>query len=143
MFMCSPFANAELTVPVLINNADEAIAKVKSLTSGNAEGKGLSKRMAGLEDARIISALKSYEQYLSQAFSRIQSLRSKGISVTRSINALRTSDRKNLDILDGLQKKTNLSQPVKDAIGVTISKVKEIQKKLQALQNTGNKKERK
>lgn len=133
MFMCNSFVMGAEDVAALIKNADEAIAKVETLSTGNVGGFSLGQKMASLGDAGIISALKGYEQYISQAFSMIQNLKSEGSNVTDSINALRTSGRKNLDILDGLQKKTNLSQSVKDALGGTIVKVKDIQKRLQAL----------
>lgn len=133
MFMCNPFVMAAEDVAALVKNADSAIAKVESLISGNVGGFNLGQKMPGLGDAGILSALKGYEQYISQAFSLIQSLKSKGSNVTDSVNALKASGQKNLGVLQGLQKKTNISQGVKEAIGAAISKITQTQKDLQAL----------
>jgi len=133
MCACNSLVMAAEDVSTLVKNADEAVAKVESLTSGNVGGFSLGQKIPNLGDVGIISALKGYEQYIAQAFSMIQSLKSKGSNVTDSVNLLKASGQKNLGILQGLQKKTNLSQGVKEAIGAAITKVTQTQKDLQAL----------
>ncbi len=135
IFMVISSAAAALDVPALIKNADSAITSVQTLLTSNVGGFKIGQNLSGVGEKGTVAILKNYEQYISQALSLIESLKSKGEKVADFVKSLQASNQKNITTLSGLLNKAGIPENIKSAIKSAITKAKEIQGKLLSLKN--------
>ena len=129
---CVTVACAALDYQKLIKSADSVMARVQQLLNTK-PASGLAQTAIDMGQKAVPGLLQNYEKTVKQVMDGVNTLKAKGLSFISTLEALKASNLANLDTLKPLLVKSGLTEPVKQALGRTVSFLNKVQEQCNVL----------